>query len=64
MSPQANGRICQLIHKTILNEFYQVTFRKKLCRSLEELQKTWTIGRNAIPMNELIKGRDPAAKRQ
>ena len=26
-------------HKTILNEFYQVTFRKKLYASLEELQK-------------------------
>ena len=26
-------------HKTILNEFYQVTFRKKLYSSLEELQK-------------------------
>lgn len=29
MSPQTNG-ICERFHKTILNEFYQVTFRKKL----------------------------------
>lgn len=38
MSPQTNG-ICDRFHKTILNEFYQVTFRKKLYGSMEELQK-------------------------
>ena len=38
MSPQTNG-ICERFHKTILNEFYQVTFRKKLYTTLEELQK-------------------------
>ena len=36
-SPQTNG-ICERLHKTILNEFYRVTFRKKFYRSLEELQ--------------------------
>ncbi|PHM22021.1 IS481 family transposase [Xenorhabdus budapestensis] len=38
MSPQTNG-ICERFHKTMLNEFYQVTFRKKLYSSLNELQK-------------------------
>lgn len=38
MSPQTNG-ICERFHKTILNEFYQITFRKKLYSSLDELQK-------------------------
>ena len=38
MSPQTNG-ICERFHKTILNEFYQVTFRKKLYDSLDNLQK-------------------------
>jgi transposase InsO family protein len=38
MSPQTNG-ICERFHKTILNEFYQVAFRKKLYDSLEALQK-------------------------
>lgn len=28
-SPQTNG-ICERFHKTILNEFYQITFRKKI----------------------------------
>ncbi len=36
-SPQTNG-ICERFHKTILNEFYRVTFRKKLYRSVDELQ--------------------------
>lgn len=36
-SPQTNG-ICERFHKTILQEFYQITFRKKLYRDLESLQ--------------------------
>jgi len=36
-SPQTNG-ICERFHKTVLQEFYQVTFRKKLYKSLDELQ--------------------------
>lgn len=38
MSPQTNG-ICERFHKTIWNEFFQITFRKKLYSTLEELQK-------------------------
>ena len=36
--PQTNG-ICERFHKTILNEFYQITFRKKVYTDLTELQK-------------------------
>lgn len=36
-SPQTNG-ICERFHKTILQEFYQVTFRKKIYADLESLQ--------------------------
>lgn len=36
-SPQTNG-ICERFHKTILEEFYQVAFRKKIYPSMEELQ--------------------------
>lgn len=36
--PQTNG-ICERFHKTILQEFYQVTFRKKIYSTLDELQK-------------------------
>ena len=36
-SPQTNG-ICERFHKTILQDFYQVTFRKKIYRNIETLQ--------------------------
>jgi hypothetical protein len=35
--PQSNG-ICERFHKTVLNEFYRIAFRKKIYRSLDELQ--------------------------
>jgi transposase InsO family protein len=37
-SPQSNG-IVERFQRTVLNEFYQIAFRKKLYRSLEELQE-------------------------
>lgn len=37
-SPQTNG-ICERFHKTILQEFYQVAFRKKIFHTLEEIQQ-------------------------
>jgi len=42
-SPQSNG-ICERFHKTLLQEFYQVAFRKKIYHTLDELQvdlDTW-----------------------
>ena len=42
-SPQTNG-ICERFHKTVLIEFYRVAFRKKIYKTLEELQSdldTW-----------------------
>ena len=36
-SPQTNG-ICERFHKTVLDEFYRIAFRKKLYRSIAELQ--------------------------
>ncbi len=36
-SPQTNG-ICERFHKTLLDEFYRVAFRKKLYDSAEMLQ--------------------------
>lgn len=42
-SPQTNG-ICERFHKTLLDEFYRLTFRKKLYRSIEECRPTWTSG--------------------
>lgn len=36
-SPQTNG-ICERFHRTILEEFYQIAFRRKLYLTLEEVQ--------------------------
>ena len=36
-SPQTNG-ICERFHKTVLDEFYRVAFRKKLYHGLAQLQ--------------------------
>ena len=36
-SPQTNG-ICERFHKTILQEFYQVAFRRKVYETIEALQ--------------------------
>ena len=35
--PQTNG-ICERFHRTIQNEFYAIAFRKKIYKSIEELQ--------------------------
>ena len=37
-SPQTNG-ICERFHKTILQEFYQVAFRKRRYRDINTLQR-------------------------
>lgn len=42
-SPQSNG-ICERFHKTVLDEFYRVAFRRKIYNNLDELQvdlDTW-----------------------
>jgi transposase InsO family protein len=36
-SPQTNG-IVERLHKTMLNEFYRITFRKKIYTTLNELR--------------------------
>ncbi len=36
-SPQTNG-VCERFHKTMLDAFYRVAFRKKVYRSIEDLQ--------------------------
>jgi len=37
MQNSRNG-ICERFHKTVLNEFYRITFRKKIYNTLDELQ--------------------------
>jgi transposase InsO family protein len=47
-SPQTNG-IVERFHKTVLNEFYRIAFRRKIYRSIDELQAdldSWIAGYN------------------
>ncbi len=37
-SPQSNG-ICERFHRTVLDEFYRIAFRKKIYNTLDELQE-------------------------
>jgi transposase InsO family protein len=43
-SPQTNG-ICERFHKTVLDEFYRIAFRKRIYATIEQLQgdaaSTW-----------------------
>ena len=61
--PQTNG-ICERFHKTILNEFYQVTFRKKIYESVEQLQRDldeWVLFYNTerTHQGKMCNGRTP-----
>jgi transposase InsO family protein len=47
-SPQTNG-IVERFHRTVLNEFYRIAFRRKIYRSVDELQAdldAWIAGYN------------------
>ncbi|MFP2470293.1 IS481 family transposase [Pseudescherichia vulneris] len=65
MSPQTNG-ICERFHKTILQDFYQVTFRKKLYGDLESLQTDldnwlWHYNNERNHQGKMCCGRTPMA---
>jgi hypothetical protein len=61
--PQTNG-ICERFHKTILQEFYQVTFRKKIYKAMDDLQTDldqWMIEYNErrTHQGKMCNGRTP-----
>ncbi|MGG2143184.1 IS481 family transposase [Symbiopectobacterium sp. RP] len=65
MSPQTNG-VCERFHKTILQDFYQVTFRKKLYGDLESLQVDldnwlWHYNNERTHQGKMCCGRTPMA---
>src|SRR6201990_3351521 len=62
-SPQTNG-ICERFHRTVLDEFYRVAFRKKIYRTIEELQAdldAWLVDYNERRPHQ---GRCASAKRR
>ena len=62
-SPQQNG-ICERFHKTILQEFYQVAFRKTIYRHLDELQVDLDKWLTGTMKTEPIKAKCAVAERQ
>jgi transposase InsO family protein len=62
-SPQTNG-ICERFHKTVLNEFYRVAFRKKLYASIEELQDDLNLWIKSYNEESPIKAADVSARRR
>ena len=54
--PQTNG-ICERFHKTVLQEFYQVAFRRKLYHSLEELQTDLDVWMDSYNMERTHQGK-------
>ena len=65
MSPQTNG-IGERFHKTILQDFYQVTFRKKSYGERESLQtdpdnRLWHDNNERAHQGKMCGGRTPAA---
>src|SRR5690349_19264542 len=47
-SPQTNG-ICERFHRTVLNEFYRIAFRKKIYQAIDELRTdldSWLVDYN------------------
>ena len=63
-SPQTNG-IVERFHKTVLNEFYRVAFRKRIYGSIAELQEDldeWIRSYNEqTPSGPLVLGQNPHA---
>ena len=55
-SPQTNG-IVERFHRTVLNEFYRIAFRKKLYRSIDELQADLDIWLEAFNCERPHQGR-------
>ena len=52
-SPQTNG-ICERFHRTVLDEFYRIAFRKKIYQAIDELQTdldTWLVDYNPASLH-------------
>ena len=60
-SPQTNG-ICERFHRTILDEFYQIAFRKKIYQAIDELQRTSTPGSSTTTNGDRIRAADASAR--
>ena len=62
-SPQTNG-ICERFHNTVLEEFYRVAFRKKIYRSIDELQADLDVWIGATTRTDPIRAAGASARRR
>ena len=62
-SPQTNG-ICERFHKTLLDEFYRVAFRKKLYRGIEGCRPISTPGSSSTMNSDRIRAAGATARRR
>ena len=62
-SPQTNG-ICERFHKTVLNEFYRIAFRKKVYRSIASCRSISICGFANTMRRDHIKAAGALAKPQ
>jgi transposase InsO family protein len=60
-SPQTNG-ICERFHRTVLDEFYRIAFRKKIYPAIEELQTDLDIWLSITTSGERIKAAGASAR--
>lgn len=54
--PQTNG-ICERFHQTVQNEFYRVAFRKKIYKTIEDLQRDLDVWTNEYNENRVHTGK-------
>ncbi len=62
-SPQTNG-ICERFHKTLLQEFCQVTFRRSCMRTSIRYRRIWMNGCGTITMNAPTRAKCVVAERR
>ena len=60
-SPQTNG-ICERFHRTLLDEFYRVAFRKKIYRTIEDCRPIWMPGWSTTTSNGRIRAAGASAR--
>src|SRR5688572_17106395 len=61
-SPQTNG-IVERFHRTVLNEFYRIAFRRKIARS-RNCRRIWMRGSLATIRNARIRDAGASARHQ
>ena len=60
-SPQTNG-ICERFHRTVLDEFYRIAFRKKIYQAIDGCRPTLTPGSSTTTSSDRIRADGASAR--